>query len=323
MTAPLDLSLGPFRAPKPAEAGGMIGGQSEARSASFKCLDCALRYADVASLKLHQKRVHQPPNLPPIKGDSRQNSIDGMPVCKFCNRGTIFVGVLQVGTARPCGEPSRKRRRPQQQTVLNDANPTASSAPPLNDAVDVQQGTDQAAACQADMPLAVIRALSLLLKQWMDIAQHTHILDQLKHRCCVCSQWIANIRSVKLHVLKVQPEIYKTTGAAALAGCKNVDHLVSPCRFCGTQMSKTSQHAGACPVLWQIRLGALLANQTAAASTDGCHGHGSGRGELLRVSPPSEAAGPRRGAAHHGAETCQIAGKRKRPRQDPDEATEP
>ena len=315
----------------------MIGGQSEARSASFKCLDCALRYADVASLKLHQKRVRQLPNLPPMKGDFRQNSIDGMPVCKFCKKDLkTWHNFCRRFAGRRCSVMWRTQQEAskasaadsaQLQSSRNDANPTASSAPPLTYAVDVQQGTDQAAAYQADMPLAVIRALSLLLKQWMDIAQHTHILDQLKHRCCVCSQWIANIRSVKLHVLKVQPEIYKATGAAALAGCKKVDHLVSPCRFCGTQMSKTSQHAGACPVLWQIRVGALLANQTAAASTDGCHGHGSGRGELLRVSPPSEAAGPRREAAHHGAETCRIpsiaAGKRKRPRQDPDEATEP
>ena len=43
----------------------LIEWQSEARSVAFECPDCALHFADVASLKLHRKRVHQLPALPP------------------------------------------------------------------------------------------------------------------------------------------------------------------------------------------------------------------------------------------------------------------
>ena len=174
---------------------------------------------------------------------------------------------------------------------------------PVHDSGDVLQGSGTEQISHQDTPLALIRALSLPVKQWMDIAQHAHILEMLKHRCCVCvSQWIANIRSVKLHVLKVHPEIYKSTGAEALADCKKVGHLVSSCRFCGMKVSKTSEHAGTCPVFGRLGSGLYLLTKLLQHPSMVA----TGRGEPLRISPPSEATGPHRGAAHHGTKTCQV-----------------
>ena len=78
-----EMGNSPAPLPRPhqgAEAGGLIGGQLEARTAEYKCQECGLHFAGVAGLKLHQKRVHQMPTLPPAKGDFREHSIDGMPV---------------------------------------------------------------------------------------------------------------------------------------------------------------------------------------------------------------------------------------------------
>ena len=141
----------------------------------------------------------------------------------------------------------------------------------------------------------------------MSIAQHTDILEQLRHRCCICSQWVANIRSIKLHVLKVHPEFYNTAGAAALADCRKIGHLISPCRYCGAQVSKASQHASTCPVLWQLRLGAILTNPATSNTTICGDGHGPGRGHSVSIPPPPEEAGPLRGAAHHRRKASEVA----------------
>ena len=98
----------------------------------------------------------------------------------------------------------------------------------LRSIVDRNQPSEGTHVQEVDAPLHQIRALGKPLNQWMEIEQNTHIIEQLRHRCCICSQWIANIRSIKLHVLKVHPEIYNAAGAAALTDCKkNRAHHIS------------------------------------------------------------------------------------------------
>ena len=201
-----------------------------ARSADFKCQECGLHFADVAGLKLHQKRVHQLPTLPPVKGDFRQHSVDGMPVCRFCMKDLkTWHNFCRHFAGRHCSVMWRAQQEalqdtPGQQedvaTPRQDAGPSAGFERQVSSTVDRNQPSEGTHVQEVDTPLRQIRALGKPLNQWMEIVQNTHILEQLKHRCCVCSQWIANIRSVKLHVLKVHPEIYNTAGAAALADCK-------------------------------------------------------------------------------------------------------
>ena len=219
--------------------------------------------------------------------------------------------------------PDTPERQEHVSAPRQDAGPRAAFERRVNSAVDRRQTSEGTHVHESDTPLSQIRALCKPLSQWMDVAQHAYILEQLKHRCCICSQWVANI-SIKLHVLKVHPEMYNTAGATALADCKQVGHLISPCRFCGAQVSKTSQHAGTYPVLWQIGLGALLANP---ATPHGGDRHGPGGSHSVRVPPSPQKAGPCRGAAHHGGETSEVAsitsGQKKRPRPRENETSAP
>ena len=241
-----------------------------------------VHFADVAGLKLHQKRVHQMPTLPPAKGDFREHSVDGMPVCRFCRKDLKtwhnfcrhFSGrhCLVMWRAQLCKTCQRARSVIRHRGRLLAREPILCE--PYSCAVAVHQVSDRTSAQEPNTPLSQIRALCKPLSQWMSIAQHTDILEQLRHRCCICSQWVANIRSIKLHVLKVRPDFYNTAGAAALAACRKIGRLISPCRYCGAQVSKASQHASTCPVLWQLRLGAILTNP--ATQYRGGDGHGPG-----------------------------------------------
>ena len=159
----------------------------------------------------------------------------------------------QQATLQDMSEGQERDAAPRQ-----DAGAGADFVSRTHSTVAVDQVSDRTPAQESNASLSQIRALCKPLSQWMSIAQHTDILEQLRHRCCLCSQWVANIRSIKLHVLKVHSEFYNTAGAAALADCREIGHLISPCRYCGAQVSKTSQHASACPVLWQLRLGLTL-----------------------------------------------------------------
>ena len=77
-------------------------------------------------------------------------------------------------------------------------------------------------------------------------------------------------------------------------------------------------------MLWQIRLGAILANPI---TPNGGDRDGSGRSHSVGVPPSSEEAGPCRGAARHGGGTSEVAsvasGQRKRPRPRESETSTP
>ena len=116
-----DVGNPPAPLPRPqqgAEAGGLIGGQLEARPAEHKCQECGLHFADVSGLKLHQKRVHQMPTLPPAKGGFREHSIDGMPVCRFGRKDltqflpTLCRKALLGHVAGSASDPARHVRGP-------------------------------------------------------------------------------------------------------------------------------------------------------------------------------------------------------------------
>ena len=323
----------PISLPRPhqgAAEGSLIGGQLEARPAEYKCTECSLCFADLAGMKLHLKRVHQMPQLPPEAGNFREHSVDGMPVCKFCHKdlktwrnfcrhfsGRHCSSRWQAQHAAPLGEPDAP---PELRSAAEGS--TISPDPESRRRCTVETGrSDDSATTGGITAVQLIRSLNRPLHQWLDVLQESQIMEQLRHRCCICSQWIANIRSVKLHILKVHPDIYHSSGAAALADCRKVGHVTSPCRFCGMQVSKTSQHAGTCPVLWQLRLGALLARSDGSSTIespaqDGSHG--SRRSLPLRLPAATETHGPCRGAAQHGGKTDESVdlpgqGKRKRP----------
>ena len=108
----------------------------------------------------------------------------------------------------------------------------------------------------------------------------------LRRFCGICGQWLACIRSAKLHYRSVHPTIYETFNMVAAADCKRVGHLVSPCSFCGGVVARTDQHSATCPVLWQARVCCLVnasaSDSSCLATRHGGHHSSDGVGRRIR-----------------------------------------
>ena len=137
------------------------------------------------------------------------------------------------------------------------------------------------AQCADLTPIQAVADLKLPRNEWLKIFHFPHIKTMLKHKCVVCSQWLANIRSVKLHMRKVHPEVYHGAGEKAAADCSKLGHIVSPCKYCDMQVTRTDQHSKTCPVLWQARL-CFLADSSTPGATIGSLDHG-GDGRWTRT----------------------------------------
>ncbi len=326
-----------------AEAGGFIGGQEEARPAIYPCPDCSLHFADLAGLKAHLRKFHQLPSLPQEAGHFREHAMDGMPRCRHCLRDLKnyynfrrhFAGRhcpvlgLQQGdrshdTSAPTGEPPQTASLPEAQYPAQEKRPVVL---PVDSSTRTEvPSTTAPNATAEEPPVKSIARLDLRRSEWLHIFRFPHIKQQLQHRCVICSQWLANIRSIKLHVRSVHTDIYNSLGQQATVDCSKVGHVVSPCKFCDAVVTRTDQHCKTCPVLWQSRLGALLGLADTVTPTDTCGPpdgdgpeHGCRRGQPLCL--PHAAQTARGGADKHtdsapaGAAAVQRDGQRKGRRQ--------
>ena len=129
--------------------------------------------------------------------------------------------------------------------------------------------------------------------QWLQFARRPEVQETLRHFCATCGQWLVSVKSIKLHYKHIHGDIYKRFCQTAAADCRKVGHLISPCVYCGATITRTDQHSGTCPVLWQARVCCLvkadLASKrtvapaptlhSALSSHGACaHAHGTGRG---------------------------------------------
>ena len=57
--------------------------------------------------------------------------------------------------------------------------------------------------------------------------------------------------------------------------CSKHGQIVSPCRFCSQQVTRTDQHCKTCPVLWQVAVVALLHHDRGPPSTKRCRSSGT------------------------------------------------
>ena len=168
------------------------------------------------------------------------------------------------------------------------AQPPA-TVPPLPEVAD--KYPRQVPAAEASRPISHMVCAQLAAhvpsqpKDWLRFASQPEAQQVLRRFCGVCGQWLANIRSAKLHYRSVHSAIYEKFNTVAAADCKRVGHLVSPCSFCGAVVTRTDQHSAKCPVLWQARVCCLV---TASASGLSCPATRHGRPLAMELDSESQ-----------------------------------
>ena len=219
--------------------------QDGLKPAVFACTECHLWFADLSALKKHRLQVHEIGAAKKcVAQEHRQHSANGMPECRHCGKNLVtWLNFCRHFDLQHCSKLWLSG-----QTQPPSANPQPPTAPHTS-------------------PTQLL-FLQAPLHEWLGLARRPEVGAVLRQFCVLCGQWIANISSLKLHVSKTHPTLYKQFGKQATATCAKVGHVCSPCRYCGKAISRTDVHCSTCPVLWQARLCALLSKTAAAFNLD-------------------------------------------------------
>ena len=166
-----------------------------------------------------------------------------------------------------------------------------------------------ATAFRDDVPLVQQTALlQTLFDTRLQVLKTSHSLKRhLRQHCSICSQWIANVRSVKTHQQKTHVDISSADWALVQATCVTfAAEITNPCPFCERELALSSiqRHASNCTVLHQVILAILLQQRAGNVSRQG------GEGFLWSASageqPGSSGHAARRGRGQ-GTETAKVA----------------
>ena len=260
-----------------AQPGALVSGRHGPRQTVFSCPTCSLGFPDLATLKKHHTKHHASPIVPPHPtanaAEVRQHSVDGMPVCRHCGKDYVtwfnLRRHIQQGhcTTRWQATMTHPTHHTSTRTDLNH-----SPAQPQPEAMQTTEASPKAAALatapvpgepkQAGMnpssPPLDSAPIPTSPTQWLSFARLPEVQAKLRQFCVTCGQWLVSVKSVKLHYRYVHADIYNRFGQAAAADCKKVGHIVSPCVYCGAHITRTDQHSGTCPVLWQARVCCLV-----------------------------------------------------------------
>ena len=260
-----------------AQSGALVSGRHGPRRAVFSCPTCCLYFPDLATLKKHHAKHHASPITPPHPtanaAEVRQHSVDGMPVCKHCGKDYVtwynLKRHIQHGhcTTRwqtalaPQPSPASTPVEVGHDPVLSPPKvPQTAEAPPVAGAPisapisgEPMQALNSPSGCSLLSDL-----IPASPTQWLSFARHPEVRTTLRQFCATCGQWLVSVKSIKLHYRHVHVDIYHRFCQAAADDCKKVGHIVSPCVYCGAHITRTDQHSGTCPVLWQARVRCLV-----------------------------------------------------------------
>ena len=120
------------------------------------------------------------------------------------------------------------------------------AVPSLPEDADLRTRQDHLTEASRSVPHTVCTQLAAYVpskpQDWLRFASRPEAQQVLRRFCGICGQWLACVRSAKLHYRSVHPTIYETFNMVAAADCKRVGHLVSPCSFCGAVVARIDQH---------------------------------------------------------------------------------
>ena len=260
-----------------AQPGALVSGRHGPRQTVFSCPTCRLYFPDLATLKKHHAKHHASPIAPPHPtanaAEVRQHSVDGMPVCRHCSKDYVtwfnLKRHIQHGHCTTRWQATMTPQTPHTSTRTELSHDPAQSQPEATQTTEVPptaaalatapvSGVPTQAGMSPPSPPLDGALIPVSPAQWLSFARLPEVQTKLRQFCVTCGQWLVSVKSIKLHYRHVHVDIYNRFCQAAAADCKKVGHIVSPCVYCGAHITRTDQHSGTCPVLWQARVCCLV-----------------------------------------------------------------
>ena len=194
--------------------------------------ECGVYFANESSMRKHRSRKHPevlPEKVPDPEIRRELHCIDGMPTCRGCGKQFHHMHTLlkHIRNKRCAG-----------------GNVLVESA-----------GNEPLPLCQRHE----------LLQQWI-VGGTNALLESLKsdaslkkemlEHCCLCRQWVADRRHIKLHIRQSHGVQCQEIHDKAVAGCQQLTGAITCfCPFCDVpSLTNRQRHAVGCTVLYQAAL---------------------------------------------------------------------
>ena len=191
------------------------------------CPQCGLYFADESGMRKHLSRKH-PEVVQETNAEIKRelHCIDGMPTCRGCGKKFHHMQTLL-----------RHIRHKRCAGGFVPESLTAADPLPLSQRHALLQ---KWSAGGANALLDSLQSDASLRK------------EMLEH-CCLCRQWIADRRHVKLHIRQSHGEQYQALHDKVIADCQQLaGAITSFCPFCDiTSLTNRQRHAIGCTVLYQ------------------------------------------------------------------------
>ena len=198
------------------------------------CPICGLYFAGQTGLRKHISRKHPDADnqVTPQEDIKRElHCVDGMPVCRGCGKRFHHMQTLlrHVRMKRCTG-----------------SSQTLEPAPGKVEPVPLSQ--------RKELVRSWIQGGSQALLASLDSV--SELRKEMREHCCICRQWIADPRHIKLHIRITHSEVYNSLHDDTTADCKQLTGAItSSCSFCGVpSLTNKSRHATGCTVLYQAAL---------------------------------------------------------------------
>ena len=228
--------------------------EADWKAAKLVCDKCFLCLPDLKALKAHTRQQHDY-IIPHLQGPFQRDKHgkDGVPTCFHCDRRFPSWSHLERHIREHNCEVYWLKRQeaglsPDQQEEL----------PPLENAAQVAtDGPSLPLARRAQVKSACLR------DGWQSLLEDASLCAEMVNHCVICHQWVDQTQ-VKIHTRRVHPTEWQRFQADVTLECKMLARVaVSPCRWGGAVVKRTSEHSYKCSVAWQACfLGRLLTDES-------------------------------------------------------------
>ena len=228
--------------------------------ALVSCPNCTESFVSENAMRIHVKLKHK--YLPvhstrtPTVFEPHLHAVAGMPQCRLCSRQFYRWSHLRLhiesGSCSQLGGDSLIR------APISSSQVAAPIATPPTAQTDLFEGQNV-----EHLPLIMREAFIRSLPNWERWLTVAPLMQELKHHCSICHQWIADYRHVRQHIHRAHDSYKHLFKQAVEIGKPFKAHLTRDrtCLFCGHKVGAPGRHVTQCVPLFQLALAVLVCRE--------------------------------------------------------------
>ena len=229
--------------------------QEPSSQALVSCPNCEECFVSENAMRIHVKLKHK--YLPATAFEPHLHAVAGMPQCRLCSwqfyRWSHLRLHIESGSCSQLGGDSLIR------APLSSSQVAAPIATPPTARTDLFAGQNV-----EHLPLIMREAFIGSLPNWEPWLTVAPLMQELKHHCSLCHQWIADFRHVRQHIHRTHQDSYGHLFKQAVElGKPFKAHLTrdKTCLFCGHKVGAPGRHVTQCVPLFQLTLAVLVCRE--------------------------------------------------------------